>query len=180
MKKSIVRVKSGKFSDNAFIFCVPEGEEVLPLDQIEFISLGKIEEEIADVKPEMSGIRKKIRQMLMGESQVSQRDIPAIKTTYFIDIFRKNSDRIYRFDSSYINYKDFIGEIELISVNNFKKFIAKLKDFIGNIDTTPDFKYFSENKIDKISKHESIFDFEIYNAKYSKKFKKENTENIKE
>jgi|GEM_PF-4224441 len=169
MKKSIVRVKSGKFSDNAFVFCLPDGEATLPLDKIKFVSLGIIKEEVTGLKPEMSGIRKKLRQVLMGEDKNTQKNTPDIRTTYFIDIILKDSPVIYRFDSSYINYKNFLEETELISINNFKKFVAKFRDFLGPVDVTPDFRNFSENNLSKMLKHESVFDFEIYNANYGKK-----------
>lgn len=169
MKKSIVRVKSGKFSDNAFVFHLPKGDQTLPLDKIKFVSLGIIKEAITGLNPEMSGMRKKLRQVFMGEDKQLQKNTPDIRTTYLIDIILKDSDIIYRFDSSYINYKKFLEETELISINNFKKFVAKLENFIGPVEVTPDFKNFSENNIDKMSKHESVFDFEIYNANYGKK-----------
>lgn len=127
-----------------------------------------IKEEVS-IKAEMSGLRKKLRQILLGENKDTQKKIPEIKTSYFIDIFLKDENKIYRFDSSYINYKDFLDAVEFISLSNFKKFALKLKEILKNIETTPCFNYFCQNIPDKMLTHDSVFDFEIYNANYAKK-----------
>lgn len=171
MKKTIIRVKSGSFSDDGLTANLESGQVKIPWQDIEFISFGTIFERAPDIRSEMSGMRKKIRQVLLGEDKHAQKKVQHVKAIYLIDMFLKHSRTIYRFDSAYINYKSFLGEAEFISLNNFKKFMDKLNEYLSanGVERTPDFQYFIEKKQHKIYLHESVFDFEIYNAHYRKK-----------
>lgn len=171
MKKTIVRVRSGVFADDALTANLASGEVKIPWQDMEFVSFGTIHERAPDVRSEMSGMRKKMRQVLLGEDKHAQKKVQHVKATYLIDVFLKHSRTIYRFDSAYINYKSFLGEAEFISLNNFKKFINKLNEYLSanDVERTPDFQHFMEKKPYKVSLHESVFDFEIYNAHYRKK-----------
>lgn len=169
MKKSIFRVKSGEFTDKAFVANLEGGVIQIPWDEIEFASLGVIRERVPDIRNEMSGVRKKLRQVFFREDKHAQKSIVHVRTTYLIDLFLKNSKKIYRFDSSYINYKHFIDNVGLISINNFKNFVIKLCEKLKNTEIDPDMRHFIDNKHHHILVHDSIFDFELHNAHSLKK-----------
>lgn len=119
------RVRSGYFTEKAFY--IESGSESfdIPWESIQLICVGILVENVTGQTPLPTGFISAIRKVLMQEEAKGQ-ELRQIREVYFLDIFVKGKPSAFRVDSAHFNYKSFLEDVGVISLQNFKRFVAAL------------------------------------------------------
>ncbi|MDQ7822155.1 MAG: hypothetical protein RDV48_05105 [Candidatus Eremiobacteraeota bacterium] len=156
-----VRIKSGFFTEENLHIITQCEEKDIPLSQIEYVCLGAIEELVGGAEAPKSNVRSVIRKFLFGEKTEDEHVKPTKRTLFIVDIYVKGLDAAYRFDSSNINYKSFLGEVSYISFHNFKRLFKTLVDHTKESFFNKSAVALLMKRQDKITRYPSVYDFEL-------------------
>jgi len=156
-----IRIKSGAVNDEALHVITSYESRNIPWGAIEYICLGAIDERISASDGPKSNMRNVIRKLFFGEKTQDDSGKPDMRTQFILDIYVKDQDAAYRFDSTNINYKAFLGEVSYVSFLNFKKLVKLISEHARNSYFNRSLLALLMKKNDKVHHFNSIYDFEL-------------------
>ncbi|MHC9540894.1 MAG: hypothetical protein AB9903_15425 [Vulcanimicrobiota bacterium] len=156
-----IRIKSGSVDDEAIHIITSCESRNIPWGSVEYICLGAIDERIGASDGPKSNMRNVIRKLFFGEKTQDDNAKPDMRTQYILDIYVKDQDAAYRFDSTNINYKAFLGEVSYVSFLNFKKLVKLISDHARNSYFNRSLLALLMKKNDKVHHFNSVYDFEL-------------------
>ncbi len=156
-----IRTKSGSINDEALHIITSCESKIIPWSSIEYICLGAIDDRVAAADGPKSNMRSVIRKLFFGEKMQDDSAKPAIRTQYILDIYIKDREAAYRFDSSTINYKAFLGEVSYVSFLNFKKLVKLIADRARDSYFNRSLLSLLMKKNDRVHHYGSSYDFEL-------------------
>jgi ankyrin repeat protein len=156
-----IRIKSGSINDEALQIVTSTENRNIPWGAVEYICLGAIDECISASDGPKSNMRNVIRKLFFGEKTQDDSAKPAMRTQFILDIYVRDQEAAYRFDSTNINYKAFLGDVSYVSFLNFKKLVKLITDHARNSYFNRSLLALLQKKNDKVHHYNSFYDFEL-------------------
>lgn len=157
------RVKSGKITDQALTFDIPDQEPLeVPWDQVELMALGLIEETPTDVSGPKGAMRQMFGKLTGKASDNEERKMRQVREVYLLDVFVAHHDRPFRMDSATVNYKAFLGaDMSFVSFQNFFRLATRLARNAINAKFDESLVHFFNRRRDQVRKYSAVYDFEL-------------------
>jgi hypothetical protein len=155
-----VRVKSGEFSEGALNLETANGRCEVSWDQVEFICLGVIEDQVGEGPANRSGLRNMVRKLFFGENNNEQVKRKT-RDTYLLDVYVRGQEPPYRFEAINVNYRSFLGRVSYISAKNFLRLVARLASKSRESYLDASTVALLEATRERIRRYASVNDFEL-------------------
>src|SRR5438552_3351608 len=108
------RFAGGKIRSHGLEISLRESSELLEWDKIRMVCLGLIEEPSLDVSGgAYHQVKQSVEKMFAKKKERGGRGEP--RQTYYLELFVEDRKEPFRAESTNVNYRDFIEEVEYIS-----------------------------------------------------------------
>jgi len=162
------RVKGAKINPDYLELEIAEGWKEIPWDKIKLFTLGILEQKIGIEDPPKSFVSTFFRGVLMGEKPTEHAKRKSTRVTYLLDMLIEGESRQYRIDSSFFNYRSLLGEVDHISIKNFKRMMILLISHARDSKLDMTIINFLTKKTPLIKIYSSVYDYEL-DMEYLKK-----------
>jgi len=156
-----LRVRAGAFHDDHFAIETSQEVFEIPWDKVTLLTMGIIEEDVADVDGPRSGMRNFVRKMFFGEDSGQNAVKKQVREVYLLDLYVERMDTPFRIESTSINYRRLLPEAGYVSFQNFlslaqliagrcrmSRFDCSCFDFLGG-------------RRDQVRRYASVYDFDL-------------------
>ncbi|MCD6309686.1 MAG: hypothetical protein J7M18_03165 [Candidatus Eremiobacteraeota bacterium] len=156
-----IRVRGGGIDGEYLVLYTTAEKKHIALEDIKLICLGIIREVIGDFDSPRSFLRNLLRSILFGEKEMDRQVPKTYREVYLVDIYVGESEIPYRIDSSFFDYRDFLEELEYISINNFRKLFRLLAESATSSMFDKNSVAFLRMRTQDLRKVASIYDYDL-------------------
>lgn len=154
------RVKRGAFREEGLYVETTSGKETLPWGKIRLVCLG-IVEEYAQSPPPMSKVRKMMRELFFGSGiDEEEGKRPEKKRVTYVDFFMEGSPRMFRIESTSLDYRGLLPAVGYVSEENFRELVLDFYKRIPEAVFDESFQAYLTGKIAMVKKYQSLYDFQ--------------------
>lgn len=152
------RFSAGAMKDEGLEVALRERTELLPWDLIRMVCLGIVEEPAIQIHPTLyMQIKQSLKKVFDKQRQDEQ---APLRQNVYLEIFVADKDQPFRAESTNLNYRGFIEEVEYVSENNFKKLLKKLMDRLPNCEFDESYWAYVSNKKENVKRFGNIYEFQ--------------------
>ena len=154
------RVQSGSAGPGGLILETYDDVYRVEWSQVEFLALGLMLNQVGPDKTPKSGMRMKIRELLLGDPE---KKIKAKSTSEFhiLDIYLCNQEAPYRLDQGTTNYRGFLMRPGYVSIDNFRQVVKRIAYFSANAHFNGHLVDFINCPRNRLESYENIHDFQL-------------------
>lgn len=157
------RIRRGHFTKEFLQLCNDEGEvtKEIPWDDVEGLFFGAVDRLVKDSQLP-SGLLRKAMDTLMGQEEDKSSRQKTTSDIFLCDLVVKGRQEALRFDSNYVNYRDFLGsDMAYISLHNFFSFCMRLVQYVPQAFTSSELVHFSNRRLKSLERFNNFTDFEL-------------------
>lgn len=155
------RVKSGEISPQRITLVTSKQSREILWEDIEFIALGIIRDEVAGGKAPQSQVRALVRHYLFGDNQKDTEIKKELRESYYLDIFILNEETPYRIDHTTVNYRGFLRNMTYNSAQNFRRLTGGIVYYSLNAKLDRCLTAYLNREKEKLIKYDGFYDFEL-------------------
>ncbi len=154
------RVQSGSAGSRGLILETYDDVYKFQWDQVEFLALGLIVNQLNHGKSPKSGMRMKIRELLLGDPEKKFK-VKYQSELHILDIYLKDREAPFRIDQGSINYRGFLMRPGYVSIDNFRQLVAQVSYYSRQAHLNHQLREFLKNPRSRLDPFESLYDFQI-------------------
>lgn len=163
-----IRIKSGRIENDQMVIHTSKTTKKISWEDIELLSLGIVHVEKGTGEAPKSGIRIRLRQILLGDPDRQMDKKKEWRNTYLLDIYVKGEQTPYRIDHSSINYRSILKNPGYVSSSNFRKLVIKIAYHSNNARLDPCMIAYIAQEKNKLKFYNTVYDFELESQVYRK------------
>lgn len=153
------RIVNGSIKPEGFEIFTAEKKQLIPWNSIQLVCLGLVEEPALEMpKNFYTQIRDAFKHFFSKEEK--QNEGQPVRQTYYLEMFVSGQALPLRMESTSINYRSFIEEVDYVSSSNFKKFLQLLTAKLPDCVFTESIYAILENQKSNIKKFGNIYEFQ--------------------
>lgn len=155
-----LRVQSGSVLEACLTLETSQGLHNIRYNQIEFMALGLIIQQIGPGREAKSSMRMKIREVLLGDPE---RKIKAKYQSFnhLLDIYLLGVEAPFRIDQSNVSYRSLLNRPGYVSIVNFRQVVEKITAHAGDVPLDSNLNLFLKSPKEPLATYRSVSDFQM-------------------